>query len=222
MRSEAESHSEDDRRRMEEVESRNRLDGMLYQAEKMVRENREKIAEADLKAAEEAIEDAKKAIAEGGTARLRSATEKVERSLHKIAELLYKANEAAGAQQAGAASAGASGGSTGAAGSTGAQGGKPGDVIDAEYVDVDETKRERHPRGVSKTCPEISSRPEPRRQVRRREVQAASRSVRRPLRCQEEADVRPARLLQRQLPRGRRGARPGSRRRRGEFRLWRV
>jgi molecular chaperone DnaK len=140
MRAEAESHSEDDRRRMEEVESRNRLDGMLYQSEKMIRENREKIAEADLKAAEEAIEDAKKAIAEGGTARLRSATEKVERSLHKIAELLYKANEAAGAQQAGAASAGASGASTGA-GSTGAQGGKPGDVIDAEYVDVDETKR---------------------------------------------------------------------------------
>jgi molecular chaperone DnaK len=140
MRTEAESHSEDDRRRMEEVESRNRLDGMLYQAEKMVRENREKIAEADLKAAEEAIEDAKKAIAEGGTARLRSATEKVERSLHKIAELLYKANEAAGAQQAGAASAGAGGPSTGA-GSTGAQGGKPGDVIDAEYVDVDENKR---------------------------------------------------------------------------------
>jgi len=140
MRTEAESHSEDDRRRMEEVESRNRLDGMLYQAEKMVRENREKIEEADLKAAEEAIEDAKKAIAEGGTARLRSATEKVERSLHKIAELLYKANEAAGAQQAGAASAGAGGPSAGA-GSTGAQGGKPGDVIDAEYVDVDENKR---------------------------------------------------------------------------------
>ena len=140
MRTEAESHSEDDRRRMEEVESRNRLDGMLYQAEKMVRENREKIEEADLKAAEEAIEDAKKAIAEGGTARLRSATEKVERSLHKIAELLYKANEAAGAQQAGAASAGAGSPSAGA-GSTGAQGGKPGDVIDAEYVDVDENKR---------------------------------------------------------------------------------
>src|SRR6266702_3150928 len=75
MRQEAESHSEDDRRRMEEVEARNRLDGIMYQAEKMIRENREKIAEADLKKAEEAIEDAKKAINEGGVARLRSATE---------------------------------------------------------------------------------------------------------------------------------------------------
>ncbi len=141
MRQEAESHSEDDRRRMEEVEARNRLDGIMYQAEKMIRENREKIAEADLKKAEEAIEDAKKAINEGGVARLRSATENVERSLHKIAEELYKTTQAAGgAEQAGAAGAGASGGSP-AGSSSGAKGGKPGDVIDAEYVDVDESKR---------------------------------------------------------------------------------
>ena len=141
MRQEAESHSEDDRRRMEEVEARNRLDGIMYQAEKMIRENREKVAEADLKKAEEAIEDAKKAINEGGVARLRSATENVERSLHKIAEELYKTTQAAGgAEQAGAAGAGASGGSSTGSGS-GAKGGKPGDVIDAEYVDVDESKR---------------------------------------------------------------------------------
>ena len=142
MRTEAESHSEDDRRRMEEVEARNRLDGIMYQAEKMVRENREKIAESDVKTAEDAIEEAKKAIAEGGTARLRSATENLEKSLHKIAEILYKANEAAGAQQAGAASAGAGASGGAGAGSSGApQDKKPGDVIDAEYVDVDETKR---------------------------------------------------------------------------------
>jgi molecular chaperone DnaK len=140
LRADAEAHSEDDRRRMEEVESRNRLDGILYQAEKMIRENREKIAESDVKSAEEAIEEAKKAIAEGGTARLRSATENLEKSLHKIAEILYKANEAKpGAEQAAGASAGA--GSPGASSSGGAQDKKPGDVIDAEYVDVDESKR---------------------------------------------------------------------------------
>jgi molecular chaperone DnaK len=139
MRAEAESHSEDDRRKMEEVEARNRLDGMLYQAEKMLRENREKIAEADVKAAEAAIADAKKALNEGGVAGLRSATENLERSLHKVAEELYKATQAAGAAQAGAAGAGATGGSS--AGPSGAQEKKPGDVIDAEYVDVDETKR---------------------------------------------------------------------------------
>jgi molecular chaperone DnaK len=141
MRTEAESHSEEDRRRMEEVEARNRLDGLMYQAEKMIRENREKIGEADLKKAEEAIDDAKKAINEGGVARLRSATENVERSLHKIAEELYKTTQAAGgAEQAGAAGAGADA-SGNATGSGSAPGKKPGDVIDAEYVDVDESKR---------------------------------------------------------------------------------
>ena len=145
MRVEAESHAEEDRRRMEEVESRNRLDGLVYQAEKMVRENRDKIAESDLKETEQAIEDAKKAMAEGGTARLRSATETIERTLHKVAEVLYKANQAAGAP------AGAAGAAAGASGQAGqgdgqgpgaqGQGGKQGDVIDAEYVDVDESKR---------------------------------------------------------------------------------
>jgi molecular chaperone DnaK len=135
MRQEAESHSEEDRRRFEEVESRNRLDGMVFHAEKTIRENRDKLPEEDVKKAEEAIEDAKKAMSEGGTARLRSATENVERALHKIAEEMYKQQSA----QAGAAGAGAGGGSS--AGSGGAQEKKPGDVIDAEYVDVDENKR---------------------------------------------------------------------------------
>jgi molecular chaperone DnaK len=141
MRTEAEAHSEDDRRRMEEVEARNSLDGIVYQAEKMLRENREKIAEADVKKAEEAIEDAKKAVNEGGVPRLRAAKENVERSLHKIAEELYKTTQAAGAAagQAGATGAGPGGGSS--AGPSGAQEKKPGDVIDAESVDVDESKR---------------------------------------------------------------------------------
>ena len=139
MRTEAESHSEDDRRRMEEVEARNSLDGIVYQAEKMLRENREKIAEADVKKAEEAIEDAKKAVNEGGVPRLRAAKENVERSLHKIAEELYKSTQAAGA--AGQAGAAASAGAGASAGPSGAQEKKPGDVIDAEYVDVDESKR---------------------------------------------------------------------------------
>ncbi len=72
---------------------------------------------------------------------MRAAKENVERSLHKIAEELYKTTQAAGgAGQAGAAAgAGAGGGSS--AGAGGAQEKKPGDVIDAEYVDVDEKKR---------------------------------------------------------------------------------
>jgi molecular chaperone DnaK len=140
MRVEAESHAEEDRKRMEEVEARNRLDGIVYQAEKTIRDNRDKLNDADVKQAEEAIEEAKKAVNEGGVARLRSAAENVEKTLHKMAEELYKKAQAAGPEQAGAAGAAAGAGSASSGG--GAQGGqKPGDVIDAEYVDVDENKR---------------------------------------------------------------------------------
>jgi molecular chaperone DnaK len=140
MRTEAESHAEEDRRRMEEVEARNRLDGIVYQAEKTIRENRDKLPESDVKQAETALEEAKKAMNDGGVAQLRSATEGVEKALHKMAEELYKKAQAAGPAQAEAASAGSAPGSSTAGGSS-QQGGKPGDVIDAEYVDVDDNKK---------------------------------------------------------------------------------
>jgi molecular chaperone DnaK len=140
MRVEAESHAEDDRKRMEEVEARNRLDGIVYQAEKTIRENRDKIPEGDVKATEEAIDDAKKAMNEGGVPRLRSATENVEKVLHRMAEELYKKTQTAEAGQAGAAAGAGAGASQ--PGGSGAQGGnKPGDVIDAEYVDVDDKNK---------------------------------------------------------------------------------
>ena len=103
--------------------------------------SRDKLNDTDVKQAEEAIEEAKKAVNEGGVARLRSAAENVEKTLHKMAEELYKKAQASGAEQAGAAGAGAGAG-TGSTSSGSAQGGqKPGDVIDAEYVDVDDSKK---------------------------------------------------------------------------------
>jgi len=143
MRVEAESHAEDDRRRMEEVEARNRLDGIVYQAEKTIKDNRDKLPEADVKAAEEALEEAKKAMSDGGegnTTRIRTATENVERTLHKMAETLYKTAQAAPqGEAANAAGAGAAPGSS--QGQAGGPGKQPGDVIDAEYVDVDDKKQ---------------------------------------------------------------------------------
>ena len=90
-------------------------------------------------------------MGEGGVARLRSATENVEKSLHKMAEELYKANEAAGAEQAGAAGAGAV--ARAEASQVAAPAGKkPGDVIDAEYVDVDDKR----PAQLNQSSPRMS------------------------------------------------------------------
>jgi len=131
MRREAESHAADDKKHLEEVEARNRADNLVYQTEKLIRENREKLAEADVRAAEQAIEEAKKAITEGGAERIQSATEALTRASHRLAEAMYKAGAAPGPGPAGA---------PGPAGEAGA-GEKKEDVIDAEYVDVDESKR---------------------------------------------------------------------------------
>jgi hypothetical protein len=63
----------------------------------------------------------------------------VEKVLHKMAEELYKKTQSADAQAGAAAGAGAGASQPGG---TGAQGGnKPGDVIDAEYVDVDDKSK---------------------------------------------------------------------------------
>jgi molecular chaperone DnaK len=131
MRREAESHAAEDKKHLEEVEARNRADNLVYQTEKLIRENREKLAETDVRAAEQAIEDAKKAIAEGNADRIQSATEALTRASHRLAEAMYKAGTAAGSGPAGGS------GPSGA----GAPGEKKDDVIDAEYVDVDESKR---------------------------------------------------------------------------------
>jgi len=137
LRVDAESHAEEDRKKLAEVEARNSLDSRVYQMEKLIRENREKIPEADVKAVEEAIEKAKSALAGGSLEAMQTATQELEKVSHKVAEVLYKATAAAGP------GGGPAGGGP-APGSEGPPGGKKpgeGEVIDAEYVDVDESKR---------------------------------------------------------------------------------
>jgi molecular chaperone DnaK len=120
MVSDAQSHADEDRRKQEEVEVRNRADGLVYQTEKTLRENREKLSPEDAAAAEAAIEDARKALAEGGRERIEKSIEELTRASHRLAEALYR--------QAAPAPAAAAAGDADAA--------KPGgDVVDAEVVD---------------------------------------------------------------------------------------
>ena len=140
MKKEAESHATEDKDRLAEVESRNRLDNMVYQTEKLIKENREKLSEADVKAAEEAVEEGKRAVNEGGLEKLNAAVDNLTKASHRIAESLYKAQSAAGSQPGGAGPAGGNGG-PGAGGGQGGPSHGQGDVVDAEFVDVDESKK---------------------------------------------------------------------------------
>src|SRR6185503_6145767 len=134
MMRDAESHSAEDVQKREEIESRNRLDGLVYQMEKTLSENREKIG-AVAGEVETAIADAKKAIEENSVERMNDAFNALQTVSHKMAEALYQQTSstpgAETAEDAGAAAAGASAGQTGG----------DDNVIDAEYVDVDEDKK---------------------------------------------------------------------------------
>jgi molecular chaperone DnaK len=118
---EAQSHAEDDKKRQEEIEARNRLDSLLYSTEKTLRDNRDKLNEADAKPVETAIEAARQALAEGSRDKLDAAAQELTRASHKLAEVLYQQSAASGGAAAPEAGKG--------------DGGDGGDVVDAEVVD---------------------------------------------------------------------------------------
>ena len=125
MAKEAESHQGEDRKKREEIESRNRADAMVYNIEKMLKDHRDKISDVDAKNVEQAIEETKKAMAEGGVDRINQATSKLETASHKLAEAMYKSSGQPG----------------GEAPPSDAGSAKPkDDVVDAEFVDVDDKK----------------------------------------------------------------------------------
>ena len=141
MMREAESHSADDARKREEVEARNRLDGLVWQLDKTFSENKEKLDGATQTQVETAVADAKKALEEGGVERLNDAFTNLQSASHKLAEALYQGGQSGAAsgggdEQANAAGASSSGSTSGGAASSGGD----DNVIDAEYVDVDENK----------------------------------------------------------------------------------
>ncbi|HWF38834.1 MAG TPA: molecular chaperone DnaK [Candidatus Acidoferrales bacterium] len=139
MKKEADSHASEDKARLSEVEARNRLDNLVYQTEKLIKENREKLPEPDVKTAEEAIEEARRALSEGGLEKLNTAADSLTKASHRIAEALYKTQQTS-AGPAGGAQPGGEPGGNGAADGAG-QGHGQGEVVDAEFVDVDESKK---------------------------------------------------------------------------------
>ncbi len=126
MVKEAEAHAAEDRRRREEAEARNRADNLIYQAEKILRENRDKIGESDARTVEAAIEECKRAMEQGGLERINSAIENLTRASHRLAEVMYQRSSAAQSE---------------ARSGEEPKEKKEEEVIDAEYVDVDENKK---------------------------------------------------------------------------------
>jgi molecular chaperone DnaK len=126
MVKEASAHSEEDRKRREEIEAKNRLDSLIYSTEKSFNENKSKLDGGDVGNLESALADAKKALEAGGTENMNAAAERLQQASHKLAEAMYR-----GAAQStpGSSETASSAGGDAAA--------KEDEVIDTEYVDAD-------------------------------------------------------------------------------------
>jgi len=139
MMKDAESHSSEDEKKKAVIEARNRLDGLVYSVEKSFTDNKEKLDSAASGEIETAIAEAKTALAGDDVDAMNNAFERLQTASHKLAEVLYSQAGAAGetgatgGEQASSASAGAEG--------DGGSASSDDNVIDAEYVDVDEEKK---------------------------------------------------------------------------------
>jgi molecular chaperone DnaK len=125
---EAESHAAEDKKQREAIDARNRADQLVYQTEKELADNAEKVPAGEQASLRAAIDAAKAALAGTDPAAIRAAGESLERERLKFGEAVYRAASGPGA-------------AAGAPSDTHGSGAKSGeDVIDAEVVDADARK----------------------------------------------------------------------------------
>jgi molecular chaperone DnaK len=134
MMHEAQEHASDDKKRRELVETRNRADQAVHEVEKAMKEHGTKIGEAERGAIESAITSVKDALKEEDPDLIRTKTEALLQASLKLGEAMYKGMNNADNAAGGAPGGDGTGASAGAA---------EGDVVDADYEEVDEEKKKK-------------------------------------------------------------------------------
>ncbi len=146
MVKEAEAHADEDKRQRDAVETRNRADSMVYQTERQLRENGDKIPDEVRKPVEDGIADLKKAIEADDTERMKKIMADIEGQMHRFAEELYR-NVQAQQQTEGPGGSETAGGGPAPddareqTGGSQAKADEEGEVIDADFRMVDEDKK---------------------------------------------------------------------------------
>lgn len=126
MVSDAESHAEEDKKRRQTIEARNQLDSLIYTTAKTLEEHGDKLGGAEKERVEKALETARGALESDDKETIDAAAAELTQASHKLAEVMYEesAKTASGGSEEGAA----------------ASEGDDEEVIDAEFVDADESK----------------------------------------------------------------------------------
>jgi molecular chaperone DnaK len=137
MTKDAQAHADEDQKNREKIEAKNKLDNLIYNTEKLLKENRDKISDSDATSLDSALSNAKKALENSSEAAdLNAALDELTRASHHLAEIMYQ-------KTAGQTSPhGEAGGGARPSGTEGKQesGKKEDEVIDAEYVDMDKNE----------------------------------------------------------------------------------
>src|SRR5579884_678764 len=90
MRRDAELHADEDKKRKEEIETRNEADNAVYRTEKMLKDNKDKISEGDRGKIEGALNEVKEALKGSDTAAIKSASDKLNEAWQAVSAELYK------------------------------------------------------------------------------------------------------------------------------------
>ena len=124
MMRDAEAHADEDKQRREEAEVRNNAEALVYQTEKFLADNADKVPAEAKENVEGPLEELKKAIEENDGPGMRSATDKVAAASQALGAAMYSDAQAEGSEEGAEAAADTS----------------EEDVVDAEIVDEDESK----------------------------------------------------------------------------------
>ena len=126
----AQSHTEDDKKRRKLAEAKNQGDNLVYQTEKNITEYGDKISADDKTKIQDAVAALKKALEGTDAEAIESATQSLMTASHKLAEEMYKKTAASAGSQPGASA------------TDGASDAKPDEkVVDAEFEEVDKDKK---------------------------------------------------------------------------------
>ena len=127
----AQSHSDEDKKRRQLAEARNQADTLIYGTEKNLNEHGDQISEDEKTKIKDAVAALRKAMESNDLDAIQSATQTLTSASHKLAEEMYKK----------ASASAASGGSGGPEGNGGATGKTDEKVVDAEFEEVDKDKK---------------------------------------------------------------------------------
>ncbi len=136
MVKEAKAHEAEDKKRKDEIDTKNNGEALAYQAEKTIKDLGDKADKAKVDAVQKAIDHLKETLKGGDTEAIKKATEELQKPLYELSAAAYQAAGAQGAPGAGA-QAGPQPGAQGGASSAKKD---DDDVVDAEYTDVNDKK----------------------------------------------------------------------------------